>query len=305
MKRLFLALIFLTQFTFSAAAMEFIAGVKGGYFEWKPYIQDMKGSGIEDIETGSGALYGPVFSLLITRELSLSVAALYGNQSAFWSNNNDYKQFGPQYVTATGTYYADITRLDIDSALSYAIFDNFKLIAGYKYQKIECDISLTVVTIDSTYNYSSTLYEDVLVKTPSQGPAFGFGYTLPVGSNIFCAINLTGLYMWGSYELAEDLFRQYRPVDDNLIADPDQDMAEGLPSWKIRQYGFNMEPTFGANIQEHLIMTLGLRLQLMRVQFVDKPEVGGGGGGDTVQIAPDGWMNDYLYGVFASILYMF
>lgn len=297
MKKLFFTLLILCQFSVSAFAMNYIVGAKGGYFEWRPYVQDMKGSGIEEMNNGNGVLYGPVLSVMLLPELSFSFAALYGNQSAFWSNNGTVKKWGPgNEITAdSGTNYAEITRLDIDSAISYTIFENFKLIAGYKYQKIDCDISITFVTLDDG---NGRVYNElVTIETPSQGPAFGFGYTMPLGSNIFCAVNITGLYMFGKYEITENTMKAYEADSNTIVLRTEWNMPGG--PWDIRQYGFNIEPVFGANVQDNLIMTIGGRFQLIRTQFVDKPLMSGD------QIAPDGWMNDYLYGVFAGIMYMF
>jgi len=71
----------LVVFTLSPVfALDFMVGAKSGYYVWVPYFRDMKGSGIEDIDSGSGVLYGPVVSVLITPDLSLSVAGLFGSQ---------------------------------------------------------------------------------------------------------------------------------------------------------------------------------------------------------------------------------
>ena len=37
----------------------------------------------------------------------------------------------------TGSFTLDIDRIDIDSALSYRLTENFKVFAGYKYQDYE------------------------------------------------------------------------------------------------------------------------------------------------------------------------
>ena len=66
MKRLALAvlLIMICSAYSPAFAVDFILGAKAGYYVWGPYFRDMTMSGIEDIDSGSGVLYGPVISVL-------------------------------------------------------------------------------------------------------------------------------------------------------------------------------------------------------------------------------------------------
>jgi hypothetical protein len=67
MKRIILIIVLLMACLVlsPASAIDFIVGAKSGYYVWVPYFKDMKGSGIEDMDQGSGVLYGPVFSVLI------------------------------------------------------------------------------------------------------------------------------------------------------------------------------------------------------------------------------------------------
>ena len=48
-----------------------------------------------------------------------------------------------------------------------------------------------------------------------------------------------------------------------------------------------------------IIPTLGLRFQWLSTQFIDEPVMMG------TQFAPKGWMNDYLLGVFLSVIHSF
>jgi hypothetical protein len=66
-------------------ALEFIVGAKAGYYVWQPYLKEIEG--FEDVDRGDGVLYGPILSLLITENLSFSIAALTGKQSKHWSED--------------------------------------------------------------------------------------------------------------------------------------------------------------------------------------------------------------------------
>lgn len=60
---------------------EYMAGIRGGYFAWQPFLKDIGASGMSDIKWGTGVLYGPIFSVMFTDELTLSVSSLMGKQS--------------------------------------------------------------------------------------------------------------------------------------------------------------------------------------------------------------------------------
>lgn len=63
-----------------------------------------------------------------------------------------------------------------------------------------------------------------------------------------------------------------------------------------RQMGVNFEPAVGFSAGESgLIFTLGLRYQWLRTEFLEEFEPG----------EEIGDANDYLYGVFVSVLYAF
>jgi len=77
----------------------------------------------------------------------------------------------------------------------------------------------------------------------------------------------------------------------------------GVPSYEIRkvtldatQFGVNFEPSVGAKISESVIGTLGARLVWTRMkEKEDHPN-------DYIKKG-DVW-NDYLYGIFVSVMYM-
>jgi len=118
----------------SVSAAEYLVGVRGGYFIWDPWLKDLAPL-FEEMETGSGALYGPVASVLLTEDLSMSFSGLFGSQTGEGITEDipdsaDYQ---------TLKYSFNIFRMDLDAALSYRVMENFKIFAGYKYwyNKIE------------------------------------------------------------------------------------------------------------------------------------------------------------------------
>jgi hypothetical protein len=179
-------------------ALEFIVGAKAGYYVWQPYLKEIKG--FEDVDRGAGVLYGPIFSLLITENLSFSVAALTGKQSKHWSEDYGVHSTGTVTYVSRGANYLDVSRTDIDSALSYRLTERLKIIAGYKYQYVKSTVKETafhddIASSDYQFNYNVSVTE-----TPAHGPAIGFGYSLPFSDIFFITANLTGLYMWSKLE---------------------------------------------------------------------------------------------------------
>jgi hypothetical protein len=295
-KRIIIILMFL--FSLSATplfALDFILGAKAGYYVWIPYFKEMKGSGVEEIDRGAGILYGPIVSVLFTPDLSFSVALLTGRQSAYWSNMNTEKTFGGEDITSTGTFYAYMLRTDVDSALSYRVSERFKIIAGYKYQHVRTYLKATFREVRTDGEYLAQ--GDVRILTPSHGPALGLGFTQPLGDVFFAAVNLSGLYMWSKLDFERNQWDGYIPDGvKSFEFSPSQVQTKTL---ETRQIGLNLEPSFGANIQKNFLFTLGFRFQWVQTEFVDDPVIGG------VKIAPDGWISDYIYGVFVSAMYLF
>jgi hypothetical protein len=284
MKRLALVifLILLCSACSSAFAVEFILGAKAGHYVWVPYFRDMKGSGIEDIDSGSGVLYGPVISLLFTPDLSLSVAGLTGKQFTQWTANDERKYWISGNSRVNGTYNVTIQRTDVDSALSYRLSGNFKVFLGYKYQHIETKLRATVRE-EVLATGDQTLYEGkVDIELPAHGPPLGDGY--------FVAANLSALYMWSKFDLKENRWDEYHPVVNDFVY---EDGNSPLPPYDTIQMGLNFEPAIGVKVGERAIYTLGFRFQWMRTKFEED-----------AMFAPSGWMNDYIYGAFVSVLFL-
>ncbi len=273
--------------TSSASAVDFIAGARGGYFVWHPYLQEI-GEQFKDMKKGDGVLYGPVFSAMFTHDLSFSVSGLFGQQSADWLSENFY-QSDPDKLK-TGNYSFKVIRADIDSALNYRLTDNFKLFGGYKYQylKIQHKAVLYERESDNTINASVEKNE---IKMPYNGPAIGLGFSTFFGEKFFITSNLSLLYMWGKMDMYSS---GYSYDSGNPMPKPIGGDVKGL---KIQTRGINLEPSIGASLGEGLpIVTLGLRFQWTQVHFVNPPQ--------EMEIKKD-WANDYLYGIFITVLYPF
>lgn len=293
--KMFLAGLFMLVFSTQAFAVNFIAGAKAGYYEWDPWIKNIDMDILDNIDTGSGVLYGPVLSLMITPDMSFSMSALFGIQKVHWySERYDYTHYlGPSLSTSTAGY-ADYHRTDIDAAFSYSPFQNFRIFAGYKYQSIDIIIKSMVRRSENGADTIEYLelgeYE---ISTPAHGPAIGIGGTYAFGNNYFVSANLSGLYMWGLFEVKKLDTIQYDATTGNLN-DP-VPVDKGKPgTLDIQQIGINLEPTVGKSTDNgKIIFTLGIRYQLLRTNFVES---------NPNFRAKDEWMNDQIYGIFVSVL---
>ncbi|HOP64281.1 MAG TPA: hypothetical protein PK358_11630 [Spirochaetota bacterium] len=206
--------IFLIAFAFSAvntstvSAAEYLIGVRGGYFIWDPWLKDLT-SMFEEMETGSGALYGPVASVLLTEDLSFSLSGLFGTQTG--EGIAEDIPGGGEYQTLK--YSFNTFRMDIDAALSYRVMENFKIFAGYKYWYNKIEYSAMDYRTDAPGAggaITAVYQEDVDITQPFHGPAAGIGMSMPIGSSgYFFAANLSCLYMWGKMDMDSEPREQY------------------------------------------------------------------------------------------------
>ncbi len=281
-----------------AFAMDFILGAKGGYFTWLPYVKQIEGGGLADVDKGQGALYGPVLSVMFTPDLSLSVAALFGTQSTHWYSPNQIMSWetgNSAYVS--GNYFMDADRIDIDSALSYRVSEGFKIFAGYKYQMIKVKYKAAERRSEiPPGSYDAYTESEVNIDTPAQGPALGLGFTLPLGQSFFFTANISALYMAGYFDMYENKAKVYdvsgSPGDINTVTYENR----GSMKLDMKEYGFNFEPSVGARVGDTgVIMTVGIRVQYMRLNIDNAPHL----------TTKSDWVNDTLYGLFVSVLYSF
>lgn len=293
----FVVSLMVAGFAVPAFAVDFLVGAKTGYYVWQPYFKDMKGSGVEELETGSGVLYGPTLGVILTDDISFSAVALYGTQSTYWDNENTVKPFGPQTIISTGNFYSEIRRVDLDSAFSYRVSESFKVFLGYKYQYTETTVRGSFLSTDPALpNNDRFQVLDAVIQVPAHGPALGIGYSRTIESNFFISMNLSGLYLFSRHKFAEDQIKTYEVTGAAQIDLQSTNEGATGRTYATQQMGLNAEPAVGI-VVGNVVATLGVRFQWVRIRFIDKPMI------DTVQFGPTGWMNDYLYGVFVGAMY--
>jgi len=274
-----------------AFSLDFIVGARGGYYVWKPYLQEMEGSGIEEIGDGTGVLYGPAISVIFNEAFTFSSTVLFGRQSTYWSNDDLEKEWGGTKIS-NGTFFAETNRIDVDSALSYRLSRLFKLFAGYKYQYTESYLKGTHLNEDPSTTEEQLWRTDAVVKITSHGPALGVGYSRPLGTSFFVSANVSGLYMFGKYDLPKDDETTYTADGVDQINFESVYDAGGF-SWDTMNIGINVEPSVGMAVN-NVVATLGGRFQWVTTRFTETPYWG-----------TNNWMNDFLYGVFVGALYQF
>lgn len=285
--------------TANAYAMDFIVGAKSGYFIWEPFFNEFEGGGMADVDQGSGILYGPVISIIITPEITFSLAGLFGKQSTHWYSPNTATTWEDQpgtVVDVSGNYTADFERIDIDNALSYRLSDSFKIFAGYKYQRNVMTMRYVERRSEITGSGEQGVSEaKIEVILPAHGPALGVGYSLPLGSYFFTSTNLSFVYMWGKFELKDSESRFYNASGGDLDYDNSTIETSKGGSYDSHQTGLNFEPSVGAMVADTgVVFNLSARIQYLKIKVVDEWEA-----------APDGWMTDLFYGVYVSVLYAF
>jgi len=268
----------------TASAADLLLGLRGGYFMWDPYLKDVNNQ-FQDMETGSGALYGPVASILLTDDLSLSFSGLIGKQSGGGVSQGVDRGGGSSQDIQ---FNFDVFRVDLDGALSYRLTDNFKLFAGYKYWYLDTKYESINYIYDGSNTVTETRHEEITMKQPFHGPAAGLGFSAPLGDKgYFFAMNVSGLYMWGKFKFDQSPADQY-----DLTYSPGSGQTLDLD---MKMFGVMVEPTVGFNPgQDFPIVTLGLRYQYNKMKIIDAP---------AEMDMESGWITDKIYGIFIGALY--
>lgn len=286
---IFLALFVVFNFTADSYSIDSMLGAKAGYYYWEPYYKGLEMTGASDIGWGSGALYGPIMSVVFIPDISFSIAGLAGKQSSqAHVVERDYNG-GKQY----GTSYFKVFRVDIDSALSYRLNEFFKIFGGYKYQYLDVTWRYTSVRTNASGMVTEVQVEQLdNMKNKLHGPALGFGYSIPLSGKYFLAANISGLYMIGKAP-----FKGSSYSTDNSSTDPITYNKQETTNIKLRQCGFNFEPSIGMAPEGGFpIISLGFRYQRLWVKMeCDDPKFP----------APSHWVPDTIIGVFVSALKMF
>ncbi len=291
MKKIIFAISIAVFFSLSLPAFsaDYIIGVKGGYFLWDSYMKESGVSSFKDMERGDGVLYGPIFSVLFTQNLSLSLSGLLGRQSAQWLIMNGHPEGGAATVSSNTTF--NVFRTDLDGALSYRVGEHVRLFAGYKYQHLAIKLNDARNGFTAGGDLYFTAVSKSAITTMYHGPALGLGLSLPVTEKYFMAANLSAVYMPGKFEMDIDAYNYNDQGNDNFLTRHDNSQ-NGIKS-DLKMWGFNFEPTAGISPGSGLpIVTLGLRVQWTRVKF--KEDMGD---------LNNGWLNDWVYGVFVGVMY--
>ncbi|NMB65605.1 MAG: hypothetical protein GYA16_12135 [Spirochaetes bacterium] len=275
-------IIFMLLFVFvnSISFATIMIGAKGGYFFWRPMLKDSGADWASSVENGSGILAGPVISLSLSDDLALTIAGLFGNQSSNWDVNGTE---GSNNIH--GQYTFNAKRYDIDSAINYTLTPNIKIFAGYKYQYFNVDFKQFKVGYTNVIDFSSI--EKVTYESPSHGPAVGIGLGTALNESYFITGNLSFIYFIQS---SIDIKMNGKEINTTINS------YSGTESIDFVQYGINFEPAIGAKISESVIGTIGTRLVWTSYKLKE----------DHLQMGlkkGDVW-NDYLYGVFVSVVYM-
>lgn len=274
--------------TVSSFAMEYVLGARAGFFFWSPFYKDMpEGSGFDDMRTGHGGLYGPIFLVNFSESVALSVSGLFGQQTAQWHSWNRSGISGSTPYSYSRTSYLEANRYDVDSALSYAVLPGLRVFAGYKFQYMKLQWNSTERRYDTSLNADDTSFE---FRVPLHGIALGGGYSRNFTDLYFFTVNFSGIYTRGMLK-----FSQIRYKYDGTGPSP-VDVSSDSDEIDMHQYGFNIEPSVGLRTAGPIV-TLGVRYQLLRTQFYEINSSGSNG--------PDNnWMNDHLYGIFVAVLFM-
>jgi hypothetical protein len=280
---IFLTIGIIIGFSNQASAVDYILGAKGGYFIWDPWFKEFGGA-MSYMKKGDGALYGPVASVMFTQDLSFSMSGLFGKQSAHWQSEDfTYKSNEINYRESS----FDIKRIDVDAALSYRLSEYFKIFAGYKYMYNLLQYKHVNFNRNTSTNSIDGEVEKSKIKIPYNGGAIGLGLSLPIKERFFFATNLSAIYIVGKMHVSGDIYYYQSGSSTRNL------QGGGGPDGKVHGRGINCEPTIGASMGEGMpIFAIGVRFQWMQFKIV----------GDDKKDTPSSWSNDYIYGIFVSVI---
>jgi len=228
-KRVLLTVLILVVFVAgNLSAGTLLLGGKLWVAQWDPFVAQIwewmyedSGSGTVDIEKGRGFLIGPMIGYQGDSPFSFSAALMYGP----FKQKTDITDMGD-----TSSVDSELTRSDLDLAVSYALSDTFKLFAGYKFQKYS-------VTMETEWG---TIEIDGTVHMPGGGASLAF----PLSDTLLLGLQTGGFYVIPSFE--ESGYREY-------------DMKN--------TFGFNAEANISYLLSPEWILQGGYRFQRFNVEF--------------------------------------
>ncbi len=274
--------------------MEYLIGARGGYFIWDHYIKDIGPQNLKDVGDGDGVLYGPILSALFTPDLSLSASGLFGRQKADDEVYDKLTQADNSLIffNTTTSFSFTTDRIDLDGALSYRLFEYFRVFAGYKYWRLKTTYNSQAIATTLSDLFQRAQINNLGIRQYFHGPAAGVGFSLPLGEKFFVAANASAIYMRGVFKLRSRMQYHWDSASPRFSNPPSGTRED------MRLYGFNLEPSVGVNPGEGLpIVTLGFRYQWNRLQFRGLSSFA------KERRFNEDWMNDRLYGIFLSIMY--
>lgn len=179
----FIVLFFISQTAIHAADLS--VGATAWYTAWD--YEDDADSGVS---YDPAFLYGPVLSLSMIPDLSLSFVFLYGQFAM------DFESDDPSM---------DLNRYDSDLTLNYRISSYFKLFAGAKYMGFTWDPD---------------------GKHQALGPGAGISAIFPAGGNFFILGYISGMYLQGN---EEDKSRNYKETTTEYGGNASLSLAYYIP----------------------------------------------------------------------------
>jgi len=147
-----------------------------------------EGGSLADVDRGNGVLYGPIISLILTPQISLSFSGLMGEQSTHW--NSRFSPYPAQNTNVSGNFNFDVFRGDFDTVLSYRVGSSFRVFAGNKYLYMKTSMDMTEIRTDDVTNVIEEVdISSMEFKHYGHGPPLGFGYAYPLSSTFFASLN--------------------------------------------------------------------------------------------------------------------
>jgi len=195
-------------------AVDFSLGISGWYTTLDK--THLAGSGLPESSYKSDPvlMYGPALGIQFGERWSFSSVTLYNSTPMISRNQGNIEQ--------------EINRLDSDSILNYSINRYFKVFAGVKYQYLAASLPSADV-----YFWDA-------------GPGLGTGITIPVIDNLFCVINLAGMYTKGRFT---------NEANSSLNCD-------------LVRYGYNFAPCFAYYIEQiSTTVMAGYRYQFYKTEY--------------------------------------
>ncbi|GAB4221219.1 MAG: hypothetical protein Kow00102_15100 [Spirochaetota bacterium] len=167
-------IICITLFSFFFSVHGFAAnlsvGVSTWYTSWDIAVEQNQGGGI--IKTDRGLMYGPVLSVNVMDNWSISGVFLYG----------EFKN--PEYSRGTADF-GNFKRYDFDGTINYGLTNFLKIFIGGKYVKFDFLVS----------NQDASYY--------MYGPGAGASVIFNIVDNLYFTANTSYVYMKGKAELVD------------------------------------------------------------------------------------------------------